>query len=162
MLKIMSSDSSTYHSPDGRDIKEEAIEASLSERLAIVEERTKPVKKGVIDSLKAWGGLASLVIALAYSFPLGLWDRFVTTPERKQAQELEKLREVIFTISEITIQTASAVSGVSDPLLRDNVMRASSTRIFLLMQKNKNNFLRRKNDFVAVETLHKLPLENYT
>ena len=54
---------------------------TVEERLAVLEERTKPAKKTLIDVIKEWGGVATAVIALLYSFPLGVWDRFVV-PDR--------------------------------------------------------------------------------
>lgn len=128
-------------------------EQSILERLATLEERTRPKKPGLVDNIKAWGGVASLVIALAYSFPLGLWDRFVVSPEQSKAQELQGLRDVISTATNIILKNAEAMTGISDPQMRDQASRAATTQMYLLMQKNGQAFINRKNDFVPAEAL---------
>lgn len=64
----MSTDESA---PDSSSV-DFASPTTVLERLAILEERTHPKPKSVVDRLKDWGGVASLVIAIAYSFPIGL------------------------------------------------------------------------------------------
>ena len=126
---------------------------TIAERLAVLEDRTSPANEGFWDKLKAWGGVISLVIAIGYSFPLGLWDRFVVSEAKQQALELRDLRGVLAQASEIMVDHATSISAITDPQLRDSVSRAANTRIFLLMHENSDRFKERKGDFVPAEVL---------
>lgn len=130
-----------------------ASSPTVLERLAILEERTRPKPKSVLDRLKDWGGVASLVIAVAYSFPIGLWDRFIE-PERKKAEhEVAGLRNTIEQSTIVMADGARALAGISDPFLYDVVGRSVNTRLYVLMAKHKEAFHRHKDAFTAPESL---------
>ena len=63
---------------------------TLKERVAALEERTRPKKATFFEKFRSYGGLIALVITIGYSWPLGVWDRFVITPAQKEAAQLAK------------------------------------------------------------------------
>jgi hypothetical protein len=130
-----------------------ASPATVLERLAILEERTHPKPKSVVDRLKDWGGVASLVIAIAYSFPIGLWDRFIEPEKKKAEQEVADLRSTIEQSTIMMADGARALAGISDPFLYDVVGRSVNTRLYVLMAKHKAAFHRHKDAFTAPESL---------
>jgi hypothetical protein len=121
--------------------------------MAVLEERTSPKVKSVYEQLKDWAGLVSLVIALLYTFPIGVWDRFVTTEARRSAEELASLRSTMDHASKILAEGARAISSIPDPALRDIVGRAFNTRLFLLMSKNREALEAHKRDFKPPELI---------
>lgn len=131
------------------------VETSLTmdARLAVLEERTRPKEKKLLDRLKDWGGVASLVIAVAYSFPLGLWDRWFEAPKRTQEVELAALRQVLSESTSMIADYGRSVAGLNDAYLAETISRAYNTRLYLLMEKNIGAFTRRKDDFNAPELL---------
>lgn len=128
-------------------------ELSIDARVAVLEERTRPKDKTPLDRLKDWGGVASLVIAIAYSFPLGLWDRWFEAPKKLQESELVGLRQVLTESTSMMAEYGRAIAGLSDAYLAETVSRAYNTRLYLLMDKNAGAFKRRRQDFNAPELL---------
>jgi hypothetical protein len=120
-------------------------------RLAIVEERTRPKPKSWVDLLQAWGGAASLVVALLYSFPLGLWDRFVISRQEQQAAQLRQLRELILQTSRLWTDGASKVAGISDPQLRDTALRGVNTQLHILLLQQKDSLLAARDQLTPTE-----------
>src|SRR5262245_15077333 len=106
---------------------------SFSERVAILEERTRPKQKSLLDRLKDRGGLVSLLAAVAYSFPIGLWDRFIVPEQTKRTQEIAELKNVVNHSTALMADGARALAGISDPYLYDVVGRAINTRLYVLM-----------------------------
>lgn len=126
---------------------------SIEERLAALEERTAPKAKTPFEQAKDWGGIVSLVIAIAYSFPLGVWDRFIVSEHVRAKQEVAALRDAIDESSRMLADSARAMSDVVDPNLRDALGRAFSTRMYILMSKNRAAFERNRAEFVPPELL---------
>jgi len=134
-----------------RPAADAAAPMGVEERLAVLEERTRPKPKGWLDLLKEWGGAGSLAIALLYSFPLGVWDRFVVSREERAGRELAELRGVLDKASEIFVQGAEALGGLQDPTLYDLVTRSTNNRIFLVMEQREAAFSRRRADLRPTE-----------
>ena len=125
----------------------------LTERVAILEERTAPKPKSLLDQTKDWGGVVSLVIALAYSFPLGVWDRFIVSGASRRAATLATLRQTIDETTSMIAGGARDLSSIADPEFRDMVSRSLTTRLFVKMTEKRAAFLEFKDDFVAPELL---------
>jgi hypothetical protein len=130
-----------------------AVQSSLDTRIAVLEERTAPKPKSVLDRVKDWGGLASLVLALVYSFPLGLWDRFIVEEKKRVAAQLAELRGVVDQSTVIMTDGARALAATQDPFLYDTIGRAINTRLFVLMTKHRAEFEKNKEAFTAPELL---------
>lgn len=144
---------STDESASVNSVTDSASPASVLERLAVLEERTQLKPKSVMDRVKDWGGVASLVIAIAYSFPIGLWDRFIEPEKKRTAQEIADLRSTIEQSTIMMADGAKALAGISDPFLYDVVGRSVNTRLYVLMAKHKAAFQRHKDAFAAPEAL---------
>lgn len=126
---------------------------SLHTRIAVLEERTATKPKTWVDRVKDWGGVASLLLALAYSFPLGVWDRFIVAEKKRVAEEIAALRAVVDQSTVIMSDGARALAGTQDPFLYDTIGRAVNTRLFVLMTKHKPEFEKHKQAFTAPELL---------
>lgn len=129
------------------------VPGSVEERLAVLEERTTPVPKSALQRVKEWGGVATLVVALAYSFPLGIWDRWITSRETRRAAELVELRGALEQSSIMLAESARTLAMISDPALHDTIARAFNTRLYIIMEKNKELFAKRKDDMTSTELL---------
>jgi hypothetical protein len=68
-------------------------QSNVDRRLAVLEERTKPKPKTFIENVTQWGGVATFLLALLYTFPLGVWDRFFVTPEDEVRSLIIKLTD---------------------------------------------------------------------
>ena len=97
---------------------------SLPERVAALEERTTPRPKGILDQLKEWGGIVSLLIALGYTFPLGLWDRFMITPLESEQRKIGATRNIVLQSAQLVADFGRTISAIQDPRLRNMVSRA--------------------------------------
>lgn len=126
---------------------------TLPERVAALEERTAEKPKSIVDRIKDWGGVASLVIAVGYSFPLGIWEKFVEPENKRVAAELQNLRNVIEETTTIFSEGAKTLAAIQDPALYDLAGRAVNTRIFLLMNKHRPRFEQYKAELTAPELL---------
>lgn len=103
-------------------------------------ERLARKRKTLVEVLKDWGGVASLVIAIGYSFPLGIWEKFIQAEKQRNAAEVQSLRAVIEETIGITSEGAKTLSTTQDPFLYDTAARAINTRIFLQMAKHRELF----------------------
>jgi hypothetical protein len=126
---------------------------SVAERLATLEERTAARPKTWLDRLKDWGGVASLVIAIGYSFPLGVWEKFFLPEQQREAAEIQKLRDVIEQTTTILSDGARSIAAIQDPFLKDTAARAVNTRIFLLLSKHQGDFEKHGKRLTAPELL---------
>ncbi len=130
-----------------------ANELSLAERIAIVESRLVNERKTWLDRLKEYGGVAALVIAIGYSFPLGVWKEFFVLPDERRAAHIGMLKEVLGDTMQLVAENVSAAAQVSSPDLRDMITRAGSTRLLLIMTKYKDDFVAEKEAFLPEELI---------
>jgi hypothetical protein len=136
----------------------------VAERLARLEERTAEKPRTWIDRLKDWGGVASLVIAVGYSFPLGVWEKFYLPEQQREAAQIQKLRDVIEQTTTILSEGAGSIAAIQDPFLKDTAARAVNTRIFLLLSKHEQDFARYGKRLTAPELLvvgHNFAMTNH-
>jgi hypothetical protein len=57
---------------EGVTDRDSGTSRDLMERVAALEERTRDKPKGLLDRIKEWSGVATAVLALLYTFPLGV------------------------------------------------------------------------------------------
>ena len=110
--------------------------ASIGERLAALEERTASKPKGILDRVKEWGGIVSLFIALGYTFPLGLWDRFMISPQEAEQRKIGAARSIVLQSAQLVGDFGRTISAIQDPRLRTMVSRAYNTQLQILMASN--------------------------
>src|SRR5262245_37815661 len=68
--------------------------SGLDRRLCVLEERTKPAPKSFVKAITEWSGVATFLLAFLYTFPLGVWDRFIVDPIKEERNLIVKLTEV--------------------------------------------------------------------
>jgi hypothetical protein len=106
-------------------------------RLTTLEERTRPKPRTVLDRIKDWSGVATACIALLYTIPLGVWDRFVTSHAQVQERRVAELRTAVLQLSDIDAQTARSFSTIGDPQLRAFFGRAMGTQRAAILSRNE-------------------------
>lgn len=98
-----SSDTTTTSRQANADGPKLSDQLDVDRRLAVLEERTKPKPKSFIEHITQWGGVATFLLALLYTFPLGVWDRFFVSQEEEVRNLIIKLTDAdteLFKISQ--------------------------------------------------------------
>ena len=103
--------------------------------MATLEERTRPKRSTPTDFVKEWAGVGTLLIALLYTFPLGVWDRFFVTAEQKRAQQVDMLRDLAIHVSELDATYAQSYNSIADEQLRAFFSRAMSSQKAALIER---------------------------
>jgi hypothetical protein len=101
---------------------------NLDARIAVLEERTKPKARTVYDKVKDWSGILTFVIAVLYTYPLGVWDRFVVTAEQQRAKEIGDLRSLVLKVTEADSEYVRAMAGVTDPQSQSLITQTANAR----------------------------------
>jgi hypothetical protein len=139
----MSDDSGSWH----------AIDSDVLQRIATLEERTKPKKKTFVDALQAYGGVAALIIAIGYSWPLGVWEKFFIEPQREVEQKLTEIRDSLSQATGLTIELGKIQSSIANPELRDLAARSTVNQILLLITKYDADYLAYQENLYPEELL---------
>ena len=92
----------------------------ITSRLAVLEERTKPKPRTIFDVIKDWSGILTFVIAVLYTYPLGVWDSLVVTAKEQRTKELSELRSVILAVTTADMEAVRAMQ--QSPILRCNLI----------------------------------------
>ena len=90
------------------------LQPDLSSRIAVLEERTRPKERTVLDRIKDWSGVLTFVIAVLYTYPLGVWDRFVVTAEQQKTKEINDLRSTVLKLSELDSEATRTLPSIAD------------------------------------------------
>src|SRR5690349_16115183 len=102
--------------------------SDLAARLAILEERTQPKPRTLFDKLKDWAGILTFVIAVLYTYPLGVWDRFVVTAKEQRTKELNEVRSTILAVTSADSEAIRAYAGISDPSMQQQLIQSANAR----------------------------------
>src|SRR3954469_20049152 len=100
---------------------------SVDERLAALDERTTPKPKTLTDRVEDWAGVGTLAIALLYTFPLGVWDRFFVTEHQQRQKETDELRSLIVKLAEKDADLARAYFSITNEQVRAFFSRAMAS-----------------------------------
>jgi hypothetical protein len=92
----------------------ESSTLNLEARLAVLEERTTPKPKTLYEKIKDWSGVLTFVMAVLYTYPLGVWDRFVVTAKEQRAKEVADLRSLILKLAEADSDSVRGLSSIAD------------------------------------------------
>jgi hypothetical protein len=92
----------------------ESASSDFDSRLAVLEERTKPKEKTILDRIKDWSGVLTFVVAVLYTYPLGVWDRFVVTAEQQKIKGVGELRATIVRVTELDSETFRVIASIAD------------------------------------------------
>ncbi|WP_139108450.1 MULTISPECIES: hypothetical protein [unclassified Ensifer] len=104
---------------------------------------TKSGSRTLLDLLKEWGGLATLVIALLYTFPFSLVDRYFNAQRERQLSERDAVAEVrraIADMAALRAEKASRFVQSSDPRYQNEIASAYDIRIYNVIYTQKENF----------------------
>lgn len=104
---------------------------ALAQRISVLEERTKPKPKSLTDKIKEWGGVATLAIAVAYTFPTGVWQQWFQ-PEKKAADDI---RTMVEQTTMILAEGLKASTGSADKAAAGQLNRYYTTRAYLVMER---------------------------
>ena len=103
---------------------------TVHERLATLEERTSPKPKTKVELIKEWGGVATLLIAIGYTFPTENYFR----PQKKEVEDLRAVIEQTTMILADGLKTAASLEG--NKQIGEQVNRYYTTRAYLMMERH--------------------------
>ncbi len=105
-------------------------------RLAVLEERTHEKPKRLVEHVKEWGGVATLIVAMLYTFPLGVWDRFYLTKEAREAARIETLSNLTMEMANLDAEMAQGFSNIQDVSMKNFFTRSLSSKKLIIINKN--------------------------
>jgi hypothetical protein len=118
---------------------DDTTRVDIEHRLAVLEERTRPKPKSVAEFAKDWAGVGTLLIALLYTFPLGVWDRFFVTAEQARRLQVESLRNLVIRLTELDGDAARNFYTITNEQLRASYLRAISAQKLALISRSSDN-----------------------
>ena len=122
---------------------------------SIAQLRSRPLGKHssepmrIIDYIKEWGGVATLLIAIMYTFPFEAIDRYVRWNEHAVLDSRKILSDVASLRVDQTIKTPTLTDHTSREFTVNNYKR----RIFSLVSSNIKTFEAAKNQLTYSELL---------
>ncbi|WIY25103.1 hypothetical protein [Parasedimentitalea psychrophila] len=116
-------------------------------RIENLEDEIVNKKKTTLEVLRDYGGVLALIIAIGYSWPIGVWDRFIGGRE----ESIEVLRESIITTSQLMSEINQVVASINDPNLRDGAVRPIQNRLISTLSTNKEEYNRHLKRFSTDE-----------
>ena len=126
---------------------------SLEERIAVLEERARPKPRSFTDYIKEWAGVGTLMIALLYTFSLGVWDRFFVTAEQRRAAQTDQLRNLAIALSDLDAELARSYFSISDEQVRAFFSRAMSSKKAALIEREIMNLKENYDELSAAEMI---------
>jgi hypothetical protein len=130
-----------------------AMTPDFNTRLALLEDRTKPKPRTVFDRVKDWSSILTFVVALLYTYPLGVWDRFVVTAKEQRAKELNDLRSVILSVTAADADAVRAAAGTSDPSIQQQMIQVANGRKAALLVPGLSLIEKRYEELTGAELL---------
>lgn len=129
------------------------FEVDTLQRLATLEERTRPRPKTFLEKLQAYGGLIALIIAVGYSWPLGVWDRFIVSKEKAIEAKVGEIRESLAKATGLTVDVGRLQSSIANPEMRDLATRSTVNQILLLITKYDADYTKYRDKLFPEELL---------
>jgi hypothetical protein len=105
------------------------------------------LNKKILDFIKEWGGVATVVIAVLYTFPFQIFDRIIN----RQEHDLAEARHELSDASALRAEKIAAVQKSNDPAYLDAINGAYDIRIYTIMISNKSLFDKVKNELTTSE-----------
>lgn len=118
----------------------EDAQLEMEKRLARLEERTSPKPKSFVENLKEWAGVGTLIVALLYTFPLGVWDRFIITPEQSKRKKVEEVRSVLIQMMDKDAELARSYNAISSDQVRAFFSRAIAAAKTIIISRSDIDF----------------------
>ena len=129
------------------------FETDTLQRMATLEERTKPKPKTFLEKLQTYGGLIALIVAVGYSWPLGVWDRFIVSPEKAIEGKVGDIRESLTRATSLYVDFGRLQSSIADPEMRDLAMRFTANQMLLLITKYDVDYAKYRDKLFPEELL---------
>lgn len=101
--------------------------------------------------MKEWAGVISLLVAVAYTFPLGVWDRFFVSAEVQKAKEVDDLKAVVAKLTQLDIDQSQKSMGLTDPLVLESVQSVTMSTKNNLLIPNLPLVKKRYDDLTSLE-----------
>lgn len=123
----------------GKDANESAENTSIEP----APKRRKSRARKVLGYIKEWGGVATLVIALLYTFPLGVFQLIESTNAKTAAAEdaaISSVRQSVSDMSQLIADKISHQIQSQDPRYRDALNVAYDIRIYNTIYSKKELF----------------------
>lgn len=93
-----------------------------------------------LEILQAYGGILALAITILYSWPLGVWDTFISTPQKRLDQQFQEAREALEATSDKFVQMATVPVSVSDPQLQIAARQALQNQVILALSRHEGSY----------------------
>jgi hypothetical protein len=90
----------------------------------------------VLDRIKDWSGVLTFVIAALYTYPLGVWDRFVVTAKQEKSKEVGDLRSIILKLTEADSELIRAYASITDIQAQASLTQVANARKAALLAPN--------------------------
>jgi hypothetical protein len=132
------------------DMKLSAIQSLLRQgRKNEVRQRPPKLSFGqrMLEFTKEWGGVATVAIAILYTFPFGIIDRIVNGQEHR----LQMAREALSQFAALQVDRIATTSRISEPQARDFVNNMYQVRIYNIINQNKDLFREEANKLIFSE-----------
>ena len=131
--------------PDGMDV--------LGYRVDKLEQAEEERKRSFLYVLREWAGVIVLIIAVIYTFPFDVVDRFVSGPEKEKAVELSAVRTALEELADTAIAAVRAQNNVADPQAVGMLQSLFYSKAIGLLEKNYAVLQRRRNDLALEELM---------
>jgi len=125
----------------------------FDERLAVLEERTKPKPRTISDRIKDWAGVLTFVVAVLYTYPLGVWDRFIVTAQQQHTKEVLDLRSVVLRLTDADSELVRAVSRTTDVSAQNAITQMANARKAAILSPSITLIERRYSELTGAELL---------
>lgn len=117
--------------------------------------KTKRNIKSPADSLsqrmlrfvKDWGGVATVVIAILYTFPFQVFDRVVN----KRQHDVQTARDALSQFASLQVDRLVNISRISDPQSKELMNNMYQIRTYNIINQNKDLFLRVAGEMIFSE-----------
>jgi tetratricopeptide (TPR) repeat protein len=107
-------------------------------RLGKSRRRIRRAGRGAVTFLKEWGGAATLLIALLYTFPFDAFDRFTKWREK----DVITARQALADAASVWIEQAKTSTQTTDARMADLLTRSFKIKLFNIVYTNREALLR--------------------
>jgi hypothetical protein len=116
----------------------------LSEQLFIPE---ISLNKRLLGLIKEWGGVATVLIAILYTFPFDAASRFISWRDH----DISEARQILSEIAALYADQTSSVEKLKDGYTKSFLQNTYAIRIYNKLYQNKDLIRRASGDLVYSE-----------
>jgi hypothetical protein len=108
----------------------------IETRISILEDRTNQKQPHITDIITKFASVGTLVIALLYTFPLGVWDRFMVTAQQEEDKKVDSLRSLAVQLADIDAEYLRTAHGIKQGDAQASYGRAVGTKKAALISRS--------------------------